>query len=78
MPLLQLDQLAISLGGIIALAGVDLQVEDGEILSVIGPNGSGKTTMFNCISGVYHPDQGHPSSVVDASFGLTHWRGNRG
>jgi len=41
-----------------ALAGVDLHVEDGEILSVIGPNGSGKTTMFNCISGVYRPDQG--------------------
>ena len=41
-----------------ALAGVDLQVDDGEILSVIGPNGSGKTTMFNCISGVYRPDRG--------------------
>jgi branched-chain amino acid transport system ATP-binding protein len=37
---------------------VDLQVEEGEILSVIGPNGSGKTTMFNCITGVYRPDQG--------------------
>jgi len=58
MPLLQLDQLAISFGGIMALAGVDLQVEDQEILSVIGPNGSGKTTMFNCISGVYRPDRG--------------------
>jgi branched-chain amino acid transport system ATP-binding protein len=41
-----------------ALAGVDLHVDDGEILSVIGPNGSGKTTMFNCISGVYRPDRG--------------------
>ena len=58
MPLLQLDRLAISFGGIMALAGVDLQLQDEEILSVIGPNGSGKTTMFNCISGVYHPDQG--------------------
>ena len=58
MALLQLDQLAISFGGIMALAGVDLHVEDGEILSVIGPNGSGKTTMFNCISGVYRPDRG--------------------
>jgi branched-chain amino acid transport system ATP-binding protein len=42
-----------------ALAGVDLQVKDGEILSVIGPNGSGKTTLFNCISGVYRPEEGH-------------------
>ncbi|MGD9031423.1 MAG: ABC transporter ATP-binding protein [Desulfobacteraceae bacterium] len=58
MALLQLDQLAISFGGIMALAGVDLHVDDGEILSVIGPNGSGKTTMFNCISGVYRPDRG--------------------
>jgi branched-chain amino acid transport system ATP-binding protein len=58
MALLQLDQLAISFGGIMALAGVDLRVDDGEILSVIGPNGSGKTTMFNCISGVYRPDRG--------------------
>lgn len=58
MPLLEVDGLSISFGGIQALAGVDLQVEEGEILSVIGPNGSGKTTMFNCITGVYRPDQG--------------------
>jgi branched-chain amino acid transport system ATP-binding protein len=58
VPLLEVDGLSISFGGIQALAGVDLQVEAGEILSVIGPNGSGKTTMFNCITGVYRPDQG--------------------
>jgi branched-chain amino acid transport system ATP-binding protein len=58
VPLLEVDGLRISFGGIQALAGVDLKVEDGEILSVIGPNGSGKTTMFNCITGVYRPDQG--------------------
>ena len=58
MPLLEVDGLCISFGGIHALAGVDFKVEDGEILSVIGPNGSGKTTMFNCITGVYRPDQG--------------------
>ncbi|MGD2186716.1 MAG: ABC transporter ATP-binding protein [Desulfobacterales bacterium] len=59
MPLLEVDDLSISFGGIMALAGVDLQVKDGEILSVIGPNGSGKTTLFNCISGVYRPEEGH-------------------
>jgi branched-chain amino acid transport system ATP-binding protein len=58
VPLLEVDGLSISFGGIHALAGVDLQVEEEEILSVIGPNGSGKTTMFNCITGVYRPDQG--------------------
>lgn len=58
MPLLEVDDLSISFGGIQALAEVDFQVENGEILSVIGPNGSGKTTMFNCISGAYRPDEG--------------------
>ena len=71
MALLKLDQLAISFGGIVALAGVDLQVEDGEILSVIGPNGSGKTTMFNCISGVYRPDQGQVLFQKQSLLGLS-------
>jgi branched-chain amino acid transport system ATP-binding protein len=71
MALLQLDQLAISFGGIMALAGVELQVENGEILSVIGPNGSGKTTMFNCISGVYRPDQGEVFFQNKSLLGLS-------
>lgn len=58
MALLRINDLAISFGGIMALAGIDLEVEGGEILAVIGPNGSGKTTFFNCISGVYKPDRG--------------------
>jgi branched-chain amino acid transport system ATP-binding protein len=58
MALLRIGDLAISFGGITALAGIDLDVEEGEILAVIGPNGSGKTTLFNCISGVYKPDRG--------------------
>jgi len=66
-----MDRLAISFGGITALAGVDLQVEDGEILSVIGPNGSGKTTMFNCISGVYRPDQGQVFFQGERLLGLS-------
>ena len=58
MAMLGINDLAISFGGIIALAGIDLKVEEMEILAVIGPNGSGKTTLFNCISGVYKPDRG--------------------
>jgi branched-chain amino acid transport system ATP-binding protein len=58
MTLLGIHDLAISFGGIMALAGIDLDVEEGEILAVIGPNGSGKTTLFNCVSGVYRPDRG--------------------
>ena len=56
--MLRINDLAISFGGIMALAGIDLEVEEMEILAVIGPNGSGKTTFFNCISGVYKPDRG--------------------
>lgn len=44
--------------GLVAVNKVSLKVEEGEIRSVIGPNGAGKTTFFNCITGVYRPDDG--------------------
>ncbi len=71
MPLLEVDDLSISFGGIMALAGVDLQVQAEEILSVIGPNGSGKTTLFNCISGVYRPGEGQIRFEEKSLLGLT-------
>lgn len=58
MELLKIEKLSISFGGISALTDIDVDVKSGEILGVIGPNGSGKTTFFNCISGVYKPDSG--------------------
>ncbi|AZY47955.1 ABC transporter ATP-binding protein [Bordetella avium] len=45
-------------GGLVALQGVDVDVPRGAILGVIGMNGSGKTTMLNCINGLYTPDEG--------------------
>jgi branched-chain amino acid transport system ATP-binding protein len=45
-------------GGIRAVDDVSFDVHDGEILGVIGPNGCGKTTLFNCILGQYRPDRG--------------------
>jgi len=41
-----------------ALNGVSFDVRKGEIFAIIGPNGAGKTSIFNCISGLYHPDRG--------------------
>jgi branched-chain amino acid transport system ATP-binding protein len=45
-------------GGITAVAGVDLELRDGQILGLIGPNGAGKTTLFDCISGFESVDSG--------------------
>ncbi len=45
-------------GGLTALAGVDLDLSEGEILGLIGPNGSGKTTLVNCVSGVHRVTAG--------------------
>ena len=45
-------------GGLVALAGVDMQVRRGEIFGLVGPNGSGKTTLTNAITGFYPPQSG--------------------
>ena len=45
-------------GGLYALSGLDIEVYEGEIVSVIGPNGAGKSTLFNVITGIYEPDEG--------------------
>ena len=58
MALLSIEDLSISFGGIRALQGVSLEVNQGEIFAVIGPNGEGKTTILNCISRLYEPDHG--------------------
>ena len=50
-PLLQIKGITKAFGGIIALKDVGFEVHEGEILGIIGPNGSGKTTVVNCITG---------------------------
>ncbi|MFB8282382.1 ABC transporter ATP-binding protein [Nocardia colli] len=57
-PVLSVTGLRKSFGGVHAVAGLDLSVAAGEFVSIIGPNGSGKTTTVNLISGVLRPDLG--------------------
>ena len=57
-PLLRVEDVSISFGGLQALNKVSLEIYPGEILAIIGPNGAGKTTLVNIINGVYHPDPG--------------------
>ena len=45
-------------GGVVALSGLDLEVRRGELLGLIGPNGSGKTTFFNVLTGIFPPTHG--------------------
>ncbi len=54
-PLLELQDVSLSFGGIKALQNVSFKVVAGHIHSIIGPNGAGKTTLLNCISGRYRP-----------------------
>jgi branched-chain amino acid transport system ATP-binding protein len=54
----QVEKLVKYFGGLAAVNGVSFRVEQGEILGLIGPNGSGKTTTFNMISGYHRPTSG--------------------
>lgn len=80
-PLLEIKQLTISFGGLVAVQDLDLIVNTGEIVGLIGPNGAGKTTVFNCISRFYSPNRGsiyfkgrditrsHPHEII--RYGIT-------
>ena len=52
IPALQISDLTKDFGGLRAVDGISFQVEQGEFVGLIGPNGCGKTTTFNCISGL--------------------------
>ena len=57
-PLLVVDSIGLSFGGLSVLHDVSFDVRHGELLALIGPNGAGKTSTFNCVNGVYRPQQG--------------------
>ena len=56
--MLKTEGVTIRFGGITAVNSVSMEARDGQITGLIGPNGAGKTTLFNCISGVYKPNEG--------------------
>ena len=56
--LFSVEHVTLRFGGVTSLNDVSLSLRRGEILSVIGPNGAGKTSLFNCLTGVYRPQEG--------------------
>ncbi|GAB3980506.1 hypothetical protein GCM10029978_078750 [Actinoallomurus acanthiterrae] len=56
--MLEVEDLRLSFGGVLAVDGLSFGVGAGEIVSVIGPNGAGKTSAFNCVTGFYKPTAG--------------------
>jgi branched-chain amino acid transport system ATP-binding protein len=56
--LLELTRVTVRFGGLVAVSGLDLQINPGALIGLIGPNGAGKTTVFNLITGVYRPTEG--------------------
>jgi branched-chain amino acid transport system ATP-binding protein len=58
MPLLEVDNLHVYYGNIHALKGVSLVVEEGEIVTLLGANGAGKSTTLNTVSGLHRPREG--------------------
>ncbi|TCO80836.1 amino acid/amide ABC transporter ATP-binding protein 1 (HAAT family) [Plasticicumulans lactativorans] len=57
-PLLAVDAISLTFGGIKALTEVSFEVRPQEVFSIIGPNGAGKTSLLNCVSGRYRPSRG--------------------
>jgi len=57
-PILVVENVSLSFGGVRALQDVSFDVREHEVRAIIGPNGAGKSSMLNVINGVYHPQQG--------------------
>ena len=74
MALLDIKGLRQRFGGVAALDGADVSVEQGRITGLIGPNGAGKTTLFNAVTGALKPNSG---TVTFDGTDVTGWRPDR-
>ena len=57
-PLLSMTGVSKAFGHVVALAGVDLEIQPGEVIGLLGDNGAGKSTLIKILSGVYYADEG--------------------
>ena len=73
-PLLEIKGIHKSFGGVIALDGIDLSLEPGSLTCIIGPNGCGKTTLFNVVTGAFPPNEGRICFAGEDITGLPAYR----
>jgi branched-chain amino acid transport system ATP-binding protein len=77
--LLRIERVSKAFGGLQCISNLDIDVHEGEIVSIIGPNGAGKTTVFNLVTGIYRPDSGDIRLDGESIVGLArHKITNRG
>jgi len=69
VPILRVDNVSKSFGGVMAVHEVSFSLEEGRIKAIIGPNGAGKTTLYNLISGIYAPTSGE---IYFKDMNITH------
>lgn len=72
--ILEVSDLTMRFGGLLAVNGVALTIKEGQVVSMIGPNGAGKTTVFNCLTGFYKPTAGKVVFAGDEIQGLTGYK----
>ncbi|HAM56687.1 MAG TPA: ABC transporter ATP-binding protein, partial [Candidatus Rokubacteria bacterium] len=72
--MLEVTDLRVRYGNVVAVAGVSLSVADGEIVAVIGPNGAGKTSTLRAISGLVRPSAGR---ISFNGTDITGWKAHR-